>query len=125
MKFKFIFLLFFICVISFGQPLAEKKVNISSKTLSTFKYCSNKHQTPSLKFTIITASNKNAGQIIEETDASKMFTAIESGKIVKYNMRVRWRLKNQDRLYGGAETMNSAVKGTGKIFYYIGYRRKF
>lgn len=125
MKFKLIFLLFFICNFSFGQSLSEKNKDIPPNILSTFKYQSNKHQTPKLKFTLITASNKNAGQIIEDTDISEILTAIESAKIVKYNIRIRWRMKNQDRLYGGAETMNSAIKGTGKVLFYVGYRKKF
>lgn len=107
--------LFLFCLSFFSLNAQE----INEKMLKTFQY-HNYHKSQYFKATFKSSINRAMVQkLFSEGDIND---DIQVSQIAKYNLRVRWKFKNQNRLYLGTETMN---RGYGKNTFYIGLRKPF
>jgi hypothetical protein len=111
---------------AFPQRLTDtNNYRISEKTIQSLKYHIPLHKSPRLKFTCRTAFNKEVlTQALDDYDLSEIFDEVQFSQFVKYNLRVRWKFKNKNKIFIGAETMSSAAPGFINS-YYIGFRKFF
>lgn len=58
-------------------------------------------------------------QFIQDPEA---FDGIQMSQLGNYNLRVRWRFKNYNRIFIGTETM---TVGKNVNIYYLGLRKQF
>jgi hypothetical protein len=100
---------------------------ISQKTLDSFKYhVEYMKKSPQFKVTCRTAFDRDAlSQLVSEDNLTQMFDDIEFSQFLKYNVRARWRFKNKNSIFMGAETMGANAPGPGQNAYYIGFKKRF
>ncbi len=82
--------------------------------MNTLVYHTPHHESPKLKFTFKSAINKSSIQKIEGDDG------LQLSQVANYNMRLRWKFNNQNRVYIGMETMTIPYN-----IFYIGFRKQF
>lgn len=85
-----------------------------------------KHKSPKFKLTCRTAFNRDVfDQALEDGDLTEIFDDVEFSQFLKYNVRARWKFKNRNKIFIGAETMGYAGTGIPKNAYYIGFKKYF
>jgi hypothetical protein len=116
-------LLLLLCLFasSFVFSQSENKDVLTHRTMASMVYHAPHHESPLFRVTIRTSA-VNSKVLQTLTMQPEVFDGMQMAAIAKYNIRLRWRFGNNNRLYVGTETMSA---GYGKNSYYIGFRKMF
>lgn len=126
---KVVFVLF---LIFFSFSLSGQEINTICKNKKPdslnydfvckyLKYHAPAHISPRFKVTLKTAFDKKTiSELIDGNRGEDMLDGFQLDQIIKYNLRIRWKLTSGMRLFCGTNTL-----GTGFKAFYIGYRSYF
>lgn len=127
MKIYLTFLLLIISTLLFSQlNSGVDNYMINSKTLESLNCHYHTKKSPRFKITCRTAFNKEIlAQVVDDTRPSEIFDDVEFSQFVRYNLRVRWRCKNNSKIFIGAQTLGNHNPNPATVSYYIGFKKRF
>ncbi len=115
----------FFCNTIFSQIKKEKCDScISQKTLSSFKYNPSVKKYTKFKVTSRTVFDKDIFvKSIDDGDLLEVFSEAQFSQFMQYNVRARWKFKNQNHIFIGTKTFVDS--GSSKKISYIGFKKYF
>lgn len=122
-----IIFLFLLNINLFSQKIIKAEKNeISQKTIDSFCYHVHYKKSSKIKVTLRTAFNKDIlVQAMDDAKMSEIFDDVEFSQFFQYNVRCRFRFKNRNKFFIGAETMGAVSPGVGKDAFYFGFKKYF
>jgi hypothetical protein len=120
---RYVFFVIFLLISStiFSQINKDtSSYKLSPVTLESFRYNAPKHKSPKFKVTLRTAFNR---EVIGDKNLSEILEEVEFFQFAKYNLRARWKLKNKNKVFIGAQTLGFTT-GLSNV-YYIGFKKYF